>query len=180
MITVRWWWSIHNVANYNMRIFFVIAFLFSLHSSAQERKFTYYTTADGLPGNWVYICKEDTRGFLWIALESGLARFDGKNFVTYDKRNGMPDVEVLDLAFDKENKVWLNVFRFEPCYFDPVLNRVINSKENKQFAGYLGAIINIKSLHNGSIGYASNIVKIFRQENETPLVFNPGQSGSCS
>lgn len=161
-----------------MRYFFIIALLLCLDISAQEKKFTYYTTADGLPGNWVYICKEDAKGFLWIALESGLARFDGNNFVTYDKRNGMPDVEVLDLAFDKENKVWLNVFRFEPSYFDPVLNRVINAKENKQFAGYLGAIINIKSLQDGSIGYASNIVKIFRKQNEAPVVFNLKQSGS--
>jgi ligand-binding sensor domain-containing protein len=42
-----------------------------------------FTTADGLPSNHVYSVAEDTSGFLWIATDNGVSRFDGKKFRNY-------------------------------------------------------------------------------------------------
>jgi len=137
-----------------MRYLFIIAVLFCIKSHAQEKKFTYYTTANGLPTNWTYACKEDSKGFLWIATESGLVRFDGKNFITYNDRNGLPDVEVLDLTIDKEDKVWMNLFRFNPSYFDPILNRVVDSKENSYLKSNFGGNVKINLSDDGSVSYS--------------------------
>ncbi len=41
----------------------------------------------GLPDNNVYDIHQDSRGYLWLATESGLLRFDGSRFVIYDARN---------------------------------------------------------------------------------------------
>ncbi|MBK8683868.1 MAG: hypothetical protein IPN26_02170 [Bacteroidetes bacterium] len=42
---------------------------------------THYTTKDGLPSTVVHNITQDRQGFIWIATESGLCRFDGDEFV---------------------------------------------------------------------------------------------------
>ena len=44
-------------------------------------------TEDGLPNPLVTDMEQDGRGFLWIATEAGLSRFDGKEFSRFDKVN---------------------------------------------------------------------------------------------
>jgi signal transduction histidine kinase len=46
---------------------------------------THYTNENGLPQNSIKGMEMDKNGFLWIATESGLLRFDGQQFKLYDK-----------------------------------------------------------------------------------------------
>jgi signal transduction histidine kinase/ligand-binding sensor domain-containing protein len=57
-----------------------------------------YTIDDGLAGVEIHTVLQDSRGFLWIATESGLSRFDGTRFVEYDPRQGLPSPNVTALA----------------------------------------------------------------------------------
>lgn len=57
-----------------------------------------YTIDDGLAGDEIHAVLQDSRGFLWIATESGLSRFDGTRFVEYDPRQGLPSPNVTALA----------------------------------------------------------------------------------
>lgn len=45
----------------------------------------HYTDDNGMPQNSVRSLAADAEGFIWIATESGLARFDGQNFNIFDK-----------------------------------------------------------------------------------------------
>jgi signal transduction histidine kinase/ligand-binding sensor domain-containing protein len=56
-----------------------------------------YTVDDGLAGNQVNAMLQDSRGFLWIGTDSGLSRFDGARFVSYDPRQGLPSPNVTAL-----------------------------------------------------------------------------------
>ncbi len=47
----------------------------------------HFTNENGLPQNSVKSLAFDKRGFLWIATEMGLVRFDGVNFKTYNQAN---------------------------------------------------------------------------------------------
>jgi signal transduction histidine kinase len=47
----------------------------------------HYTDESGLPQNSVKSIVADKSGFIWLATESGLARFDGQSFYTFDKNN---------------------------------------------------------------------------------------------
>jgi ligand-binding sensor domain-containing protein/uncharacterized coiled-coil protein SlyX len=50
---------------------------------AQTVFYTHYQTAQGLPANEVRAVTRDSLGFLWVATDNGLARFDGRTFSIY-------------------------------------------------------------------------------------------------
>jgi signal transduction histidine kinase len=47
----------------------------------------YFTSENGLPQNSVKAIARDDYGFIWLATESGMVRFDGNSFKQFDKRN---------------------------------------------------------------------------------------------
>jgi ligand-binding sensor domain-containing protein/two-component sensor histidine kinase len=57
------------------------------YGSATSRRIQIFTTANGLPDNTINDIQKDPDGFLWIATNKGIARFDGKNFISFSKRN---------------------------------------------------------------------------------------------
>ena len=50
---------------------------------AQTFFYTHYQSDQGLPDNTVRAVARDSLGFLWVATDNGLARFDGQSFTTY-------------------------------------------------------------------------------------------------
>ncbi|MFM2040141.1 MAG: hypothetical protein RLZZ493_730, partial [Bacteroidota bacterium] len=44
-----------------------------------------FTTVNGLPDNTINDIQKDKEGYLWIATNKGIARFDGKNFISFSK-----------------------------------------------------------------------------------------------
>ena len=110
--------------------FFLLVFLNSHTCLAQQLKYTAFTERDGLPSNNVYRCIEDNLGFLWVATDAGIARFDGKRFQVFTTMQGLPDNDVLEVIKEKSGRLWVNCFKQNPAYFDEVKNRFINSKED--------------------------------------------------
>ena len=49
-----------------------------------------WDASDGLPSNHVRAIHQTSDGFLWIATNHGLARFDGREFVSYERANSPP------------------------------------------------------------------------------------------
>lgn len=75
---------------------------------------------DGMSSNYVVSVSQDRKGYIWIATESGLNRFDGRQFNVYTKNNsGLTGNELnVVLADPYENKVWIGTQRDGLCYFD--------------------------------------------------------------
>jgi signal transduction histidine kinase/ligand-binding sensor domain-containing protein len=57
--------------------------LFVSRAQTSNFFFTNYTTAQGLPNNYITSIMQDSRGFLWIGTLEGLSRFDGKSFKNF-------------------------------------------------------------------------------------------------
>lgn len=108
----------------------VLNLLFSLNtSSGQEdimpinEHFKHYTLKDGLSQVSVNdICK-DRQGFLWLATQNGLNRYDGSSFKVY--RN---DGEIMDFPLgnfvnsvfeDSRGFIWAGTEGNGACYMDP-------------------------------------------------------------
>jgi len=97
---------------------------------AQHLKYNAFTVTDGLPSNYIYRCVEDNKGFLWVATDAGIARFDGKHFQVFTTQDGLPDNEVLSVVKEKNGRIWVNCFKQKPAYFDEIKNRFINAKQD--------------------------------------------------
>jgi ligand-binding sensor domain-containing protein len=55
----------------------------------QEYSFDTYSTNEGLSQSQVYDLHQDELGYLWIATEGGLNRFDGKSFKVFSSEDGL-------------------------------------------------------------------------------------------
>lgn len=92
--------------------------------SSSNFYFERYTIEDGLSHRFVNDITQDSLGFLWIATNQGLNRFDGQHFeVFYPK---FPDIETLAISkiqVDSLNRLWLSSNKVGDKYtqvvFDP-------------------------------------------------------------
>jgi signal transduction histidine kinase/ligand-binding sensor domain-containing protein/CheY-like chemotaxis protein len=50
-------------------------------------KQTVYTSEDGLPQNSIFFITQTPDGFIWLATNAGIARFDGIEFDVFDRKN---------------------------------------------------------------------------------------------
>ena len=97
-------------------IFFLSFFIIKLGAS-QDYAYKNYSTKDGLAGDHVYHAVQDKEGYLWFATETGVSRFDGKNFVNYTVNEGLPSNEILKLFVDSKGRVWMMPFANKLCYY---------------------------------------------------------------
>ena len=69
-----------------------------------------YTTEYNLPNSKVNHVYQDGRGFVWISTENGLARFDGRDFLTFrysgDKPGSLASDLVLTVFEDSRGTLW--------------------------------------------------------------------------
>jgi len=82
----------------------ILVFLFPIisHSQSQDFYFNHLTTEDGLIDNLVRGAVKDHEGFMWIATNEGLDRFDGTNF-----RHYLSGINVMDLVLTKDSTIWM-------------------------------------------------------------------------
>ena len=64
-----------------LTLYIFLGFLYVVQ--AQNFHFNTYTTVNGMPSNEVRDIVRDTFGFLWIATDNGLLRFDGTSFKAF-------------------------------------------------------------------------------------------------
>ena len=70
-----------------------------------------YTSEYGLPNTLVNDIYQDSRGFVWICTENGLARFDGMDFTTFrfsrDRADVLASNLVLTVFEDSRGVLWV-------------------------------------------------------------------------
>jgi ligand-binding sensor domain-containing protein/two-component sensor histidine kinase len=85
---------------------------------AQRLPLRTYSSADGLAGDHITALLADSRGFLWIGTNTGLSRFDGREFRHYGSVDGLPHPSVIALLEDRDGVLWIGsqggLVRIEP------------------------------------------------------------------
>lgn len=74
--------------------------------SAQNYHLVHYDTNSGLPHQQVRHIAKDTFGFLWLATDAGLLRFDGQNFTDYAQQ--MPSRYIRHIASDGQGGLYIS------------------------------------------------------------------------
>jgi ligand-binding sensor domain-containing protein len=89
----------------------------------------------GLPSNTVYNIFQDQKGFLWVATENGLARYNGTFFRKYTTSR-VRSSAVSGLSEDNKGRLWLHNFFGEILYLENDTLRKLDSWEEKYSEGF--------------------------------------------
>lgn len=82
--------------------------LFSFRpAAAQQMNIVNVTARLGLPATECYDVFQDRKGYLWIATEAGLCRYNGSNIQVFDKSNGLPERGIYAHVEDRNGTLWL-------------------------------------------------------------------------
>lgn len=114
---------------------YVLILLFYLFSnslySQQSFSVNLNSISSGLPSNAVYDFHQDTKGFIWIASNSGITRYDGFEFITYNnqKQTSLPGSAIKE---DKYGRIWYQNF---DGYLYYVLNETLYNIEKQNQPG---------------------------------------------
>ncbi len=73
----------------------------------QENGIIQYSTKEGLTSNTCYLLSQDKNQKMWIGSDNGLNSFDGKEFSTYDEKNGFTNLEIIRSTSFGDNKVFI-------------------------------------------------------------------------
>lgn len=71
------------------------------------KRWTNYTTRQGLAGNVVYALERDLSGRIWAGTNHGVSVFNGVTWRSYTKTDGLIGDDVYAIAVDPERNVWL-------------------------------------------------------------------------
>jgi ligand-binding sensor domain-containing protein/signal transduction histidine kinase len=94
----------------SLLLFLFLAFNAQSQPSGQYT-FTHYRLSHGLASNIVNNAVQDEKGFLWLATNNGLQRFDGNRFITFKsdrpKPYALPYDEVAQVYLDQKRNLWV-------------------------------------------------------------------------
>ena len=99
-------------------VFLLLIFLVTIQVAGQSPVFRHYRVDDGLPSSEVYHVFQDSKGYIWLATNMGVSRFDGREFRNYDVQDGLPENTVFEIYEDEAGRVWFVGFPFQLSYFE--------------------------------------------------------------
>jgi signal transduction histidine kinase/ligand-binding sensor domain-containing protein len=88
------------------------------HSNAQYFQSTNYKEGSGLPSSETYMVYQDSKGFVWIATDNGVVKFDGHEFVTYNIATGLTDNTVFGFYEDHKGRIWFRTYNGALSYLE--------------------------------------------------------------
>ena len=144
-------------------------------------KLKYLTIEEGLSNNFVVSITQDKKGFVWIATESGLNRFDGKNFKHYKKRrNSLQSTisgnELNKLYYDEDDNIlWIATQREGLNSFDCTTETFQEYKHTNDTNTIIGNdITHITGASNGNLWLSSyyNGVDYYNKETKKFTHYN--------
>lgn len=117
---------------------YILSFFFYFLVFSQEPVAIHLTQKDGLPDKEFYRIMEDNDGFIWLAANKGLFRYDGNEFKLFSHAN-QTGLSVFSLAKDEDNTIWYtNLANQIFCVSDGEVKAFKNIK-----AFFLGQIPNV-------------------------------------
>ena len=141
--------------------FLLLSNLVLMHASGQapgvlHPYFTHYTTESGLISYRVNSSVQDADGYLWIATDDGLQRYDGiryKSFVHVDTgTSSIPFKSIQQVFLDKEKNLWLLTSNGHAGIFNTKTFRYTGSRIVSKNEGALTSVIQPKKITGDEYG----------------------------
>lgn len=88
----------------------------------QHQKFNpivvYHGVNEGLPSNETYSVFKDSKGYIWVASDEGVARYNGYDYTTYTSKDGLLDNVVFDFVEDDKGRIWFVSHNSLLCFWE--------------------------------------------------------------
>ncbi|MDX1700599.1 MAG: two-component regulator propeller domain-containing protein, partial [Melioribacteraceae bacterium] len=95
-------------------VFFLSTITWEYKHAQESYNFKNFSEAEKLSNNQITDLYQDSYGFMWIATEDGLNRYDGRNVKTYKNIQGdtlsLPDNHTMQVIEDADNNIWVACF----------------------------------------------------------------------
>lgn len=75
------------------------------------KRWTNFTSRDGMAGNIVYAIAQDKSGALWFGTDKGVTRYDGKRWTNIGMAQGLLENHVYALAIAPDGEIWAGTKR---------------------------------------------------------------------
>lgn len=100
-------------------IVYFLLFILSFNLvKGQSYYYKNYTADNGLPSSEAFHVIQDKKGFIWIATNQGVSRFDGYEFTNFDTHSGLPRNTILELFEDEIGRIWFVSLTGELSWFE--------------------------------------------------------------
>lgn len=90
----------------DMRLLLLV-FLLTPCFAFSQNNIKHYTTVDGLPHDVTYGIFQDSKGYMWIGTDNGLAKFNGQSFKNFTIDDGLRTNYVIDITEDNDQNILL-------------------------------------------------------------------------
>jgi len=147
---------------FSLCLFYLIAF----NGSAQHFAFKHYTVEDGLLSSTVYRILQDHKGFIWMATNQGVCRFDGTSFEYYTTEDGLADNETLGVYEDRSGRIWFTSLSGKPSYY--YNNRMHIPDLFDQFEGCI--IGSVQEDNDGNLWFGTREHHVLRTNNRLDTI----------
>lgn len=137
----------------------------NLCCTGQDRPTFKLDMYNGLPSNCVYMTLKDNAGYLWIATNKGLVKYNGYTPKIFPLADTYPNNEVFGLFLDKKDRMWLYGFSSSIGYIKNNQHHTIPFAKKR-----LVYPKHISDFRNGVMFLASsenNTNVVFTEENDT-------------
>lgn len=88
------------------------------HLHAQQIPYKIIGLKDGLPQSSILKMIQDKQGYMWIATQGGLCRYDGLNFKVFSMYDGVGSQFILSMDLDDQGQLWMATFYNGVCCYD--------------------------------------------------------------
>lgn len=156
---------------------FIWLFLITLNCWALDPYIISLNKVKDLPSNSVYDIFQDKKGFIWIASNDGLMRYDGFEVKTY-KNNQQTSFSGSKISEDYLGRIWYENFDGN-LYF--VENDTLKTFPVKNETGYFPyAFLNENLIVVAKNGIDVYSLKTFKKVKNFPFLFIGAQSANCN
>lgn len=77
-----------------------------------------FSVGEGLPSSETYYVFQDKQGFIWIATDQGVARFDGYEMTVFRATDGLEDPVVFGISQDHRGRIWFRTYSGRLFYYE--------------------------------------------------------------
>jgi ligand-binding sensor domain-containing protein len=133
----------------------------TLKTLGQSTYIAHFGIKDGLPSNNCYFTLQDSKGYIWVATDAGVSRFNGTSFKNFSVDDGLPDNQVLQVKEDRIGRIWFLSLNGKLSYF--YNGRVFNEANSNllKLLKFNDIIVSFFEDSKGRIWFGSNKNRLY-------------------